>query len=277
MSDTVAKLIPDSQLTFQPPTIISGGMTFTFPIGPEGFRRSGSSQIGIHKYIGDNVVAANVIHFDEGHIELNGTLPGISSPRWMSSLIDVLHSTKKKILRAPGVFPREQYVETENYDFSHSPDDRSHSIEYSISFLKVGSGDEVAGVLDTAGIDTLSGRPSTVATPHSTARGSQSLATMQFRSGRSVPIGPEDEPYEMGRSELTATRSAQARSARFFQVIDGVDTFRMIAQYVYGDADQASKLVELNTEVISKNNPGSTVKPYELIYHRWPRGTRVAY
>jgi hypothetical protein len=257
VTDTALKIIPDKQLRFAPPSIRAGGLSFTWPIGPEGFRRSGSATLGMHKFIGDNVVQANVIHFDESHIELSGTFPGLSSPNDMTTLIDVLTNRNKKVLHVPGVFPREQYVEVENYEFTHAAEDRTHSIDYSISFLKVGTGGGVGGFAksDLGQLQGSSIKPASGAR----LRGIKT-------SGTQTLTGP-----------APITRPAKSQSARYFQVVDGVDTFRTISQMVYGDSDKAGILVNLNQETITRNNPGLQVNSYELVYHRWPRGTRIAY
>lgn len=41
-------------------------------------------------------------------------------------------------LIAPGVFENEQYVLPENWEFSHDRDDRSHSIEYTVTLVRTG-------------------------------------------------------------------------------------------------------------------------------------------
>jgi hypothetical protein len=48
------------------------------------------------------------------------------------------------VIYAPGVFEREQYVLPENWDFSHEEDDRSHSISYTITFVRIGEGRKVS-------------------------------------------------------------------------------------------------------------------------------------
>jgi len=269
--DTAKKIIPDNQLRFSLPSIRAGNVSFTFPVGPEGFTRSGSSSLGIHKFIGDNVVDVNVIHFDEGHIELNGTLPGLSSPAYMADLITVLTNRNKKVLRVPGVFPREQYVETENYNFNHPQDDRTHSIEYSVSFIRTGAGEGSGGFLE-ASLATLQSKASSPPNKKSVQSSGSTRSLLKSVGQQSVTGSPSTVALQ------SVSRPSTSRSARYFQVVDGVDTFRTISNYVYGDPDQTAVLIMLNQDLIQHNNPDlATVNSYQLIYYRWPRGTRVAY
>jgi hypothetical protein len=263
VTDPAKRIVPIEAMRFQRPSLRAGGLEFTWPVGTEGFRRSGTSTVALHKFIGDNSVHANVIHFDEGHIEMSGSLPGLSSPNDMIKLIDVLTNRNRKVLRVPGVFAREQYVEVETYDFTHSSDDRTHSIEYTISFVKVGGGDKVGGFMETA-LQDLKGIAATSGSR--TVQGLLASPSSQAAQQESVP-----------GETVSVSRPAKSRSTRYFTVIDGVDTFRMIAQQVYGDASFASTLVDLNQETIEKNNPGLDVNSYQLIYTRWPRGTKIAY
>jgi hypothetical protein len=128
------------------PYIASGRKIFLFPVGVEGFTRSGNALIGMHHYIGDNRTDGVTINYEEAHIELNGVLPGTTSVDAMNECIDVLISKPPDpglVLYAPGVFTREQYVLAETWNFTHDPEDRTHSIAYTISFLRTGVGKKV--------------------------------------------------------------------------------------------------------------------------------------
>jgi len=141
--DPARYLIPDSNLFHKRPSIQSGNAVFIFPIGVEGFRRSGQALLGRHYYIGDNDVDVQVVHFDEARIELSGTFPGITAVDNMVELTNLLASPtpdRGKILYLPGIFERIQYVNVENYDFVHDAEDRTHSISYVLSFLRTGIG-----------------------------------------------------------------------------------------------------------------------------------------
>jgi hypothetical protein len=130
----------------RPRILIPGGEKFEFPLGTEGFRLSGSAQLATHHYIGDNAVEVQVLHRDESHIEISGILPGNTSDQNMNALRDILvKGTPKqgKILSLPGIFPKQQMVVVESYEFSHPEDERTDSIFYTITFIRVGVGKKV--------------------------------------------------------------------------------------------------------------------------------------
>jgi hypothetical protein len=131
-----AKRIDYSRHRFQLPKITGGGVTFVWPVGIEGFTRLGSATLGIHKYLGANHVDVHLVHLDEAHIEMTGMFPGLTSAKNMRDLITVLVAKGPKQLSLPGVFTAIQSVYCENYNFSHTEDDRTHSIAYSVSFVR---------------------------------------------------------------------------------------------------------------------------------------------
>ena len=133
------------QLAHARPYIVAGNSLFVFPVGVEGFTRSGSATLGTHKYIGDNSVDGVTTHYEEGRITLTGTFPGLTAQDTMVQCINILRAKTDDglVLYAPGVFEREQYVLAENWDFEHAEDDRTHSITYSITFLRIGEGRKV--------------------------------------------------------------------------------------------------------------------------------------
>jgi hypothetical protein len=144
--DPAKYLIGDVNLRHDRPSISSGDAVFTFPIGVEGFRRSGQALLGRHYYIGDNDVDVQVIHLDEARIELSGTFPGLTAVDNMIELTNLLAlptPERGKILYLPGIFERIQYVNIENYDFNHDADDRTHSIAYTLTFLRTGLGKKI--------------------------------------------------------------------------------------------------------------------------------------
>lgn len=129
------------------PYIVSGSNIFVFPVGVEGFTRSGQAQLGLHHYIGGNAVDGVTVHYEEARIELTGTFPGITAQDAMVDCIGLLRSQPPDpglVLYAPGVFEREQYCLPENWNFTHDPDDRTHSISYTISLVRIGEGRAVA-------------------------------------------------------------------------------------------------------------------------------------
>lgn len=127
------------------PYIVSGQRIFVFPVGTEGFRRSGNATVGIHKNLGEVAVDAHVTHREEGRIELSGTFPGNTSQDAMIQCIAILRSKPPGgiVLYVPGIFNREAYVVPETWDFSHAADDRTHSIDYTISFIRTGEGEKI--------------------------------------------------------------------------------------------------------------------------------------
>lgn len=131
------------QLRHARPYLVSGNSLFVFPVGVEGFVRSGQATLGLHHYIGDNAVDGVTIHYEEARIELSGTFPGITAQDNMVDCINILRSRPVEaglVLYAPGVFEREQYVLAETWNFTHDRDDRSHSIDYTISLVRIGEG-----------------------------------------------------------------------------------------------------------------------------------------
>jgi hypothetical protein len=128
------------------PYIASDNRLFVFPVGVEGFRRTGSAALGLHRYLGSNTVDGVTTHYDEARIELSGTFPGISAQDNMIACMNILVSKPKAqhlVLYTPGVFDNEQYVLAESWEFTHDQEDRTHSIEYTISFVRLGVGKKV--------------------------------------------------------------------------------------------------------------------------------------
>jgi hypothetical protein len=138
-----AKRISYSQHRHALPKITAGGKTFVFPVGVEGFKRSGLATLGIHKYLGRHYVDVHVIHRDEAHIEMTGIFPGLTATKNMQDLTNILTAVATKYLYLPGVFPHIQTVYPENYNFDHDKEDRTHSIEYSIMFVRTTTGKKV--------------------------------------------------------------------------------------------------------------------------------------
>jgi len=125
------------------PRLVSGAKSFRWPLGIEGFRVTGQAQLSLHHYLGGNTVDAQTLHREEGRIELTGTFPGLTSQVNMIMLRDVLRSQppqKGMILFAQGVFEVEQFVIPESWDFTHEAGDGTHSIDYSVTLVRVGTG-----------------------------------------------------------------------------------------------------------------------------------------
>lgn len=231
-------MIPLAQLTFAPPSIRSAQNIFTWPFGVEGFRRSGSATLGIHKYLGASNVAVQVIHMDEAHLELSGTFPGLTSMQYMENLLAVITAGGSKDLFLPGIFTRIQRVFTENYDFSHMEDDRSHSITYSVSFVRT-----------------------TVGATVSATQKAVSLATQS----QTVPGSPR------------RTTAASVSQGRTYTVSGQSQSLREISAVVYGDGDLWQQLIDKNKTTLDQYNPGSDLLAFQLPTMRLPVGTLIVY
>ena len=128
------------------PYFVNGSKMYVFPIGVEGFRRSGQAQLGLRHYIGDWAVDGVTVHYEEARIVLSGTFPGLTAQQHMVDCLQMLrskHSGRGITLYAPGVFEREQFVLPESWEFDHAEDDRTSSITYNISLVKLGEGPKV--------------------------------------------------------------------------------------------------------------------------------------
>lgn len=126
------------------PWITAGtGEFFIFPTPTEGFRRTGQATLGIHHYIGDDRADVQVVHREEGRIELRGTFAGVTAAENMLDCIDLLLTEPPEnglTLYVPGVFEKEEYVAAESWEFDHDPEDQTHSIPYTITFIRTGEG-----------------------------------------------------------------------------------------------------------------------------------------
>lgn len=128
------------------PYISNGNDIFVFPVGPEGFQEQGQATIGLHNYINGRESDGQTVHYDESRITLSGTFPGLTSVQVMIDCRNMLRATQKAaglILWVPGVFNQEQFVLPDNWTFTHDESDRSHSIDYSITFLRIGTKKQV--------------------------------------------------------------------------------------------------------------------------------------
>lgn len=130
------------QLAHARPYFSNGSDLFVFPVGVEGFQEQGQATLGLHHYIGDTEADGVTVHYDESRITLSGMWPGITSVEVMKDCRKMLRSHPKGngvILWVPGVFEQEQYVLPETWTFDHAEDDRSHSITYSITVVRIGT------------------------------------------------------------------------------------------------------------------------------------------
>jgi hypothetical protein len=129
------------------PYISNGSSVFVFPVGPEGFTDQGQTTLGLHKYIGDENIDGVIVHREESRITLTGIFPGLTSVQNRIDCRAMLRQIPKDmglILWVPGVFGQEQFVLPESWTFEHGEDDRSHSITYAITFVRIGTRKHIA-------------------------------------------------------------------------------------------------------------------------------------
>jgi len=238
--DSAKRLVSDAGLKFARPWISAGSLHFVWPVGAESFRISGQATNAVHHYIGGNTPDVQTIHFHEGRIEISGTLPGLTSPENMVSLQDIVTSRSRKMLALPGVLPKVQYVVVDSYEFNRDENDRTNSIAYSITLIRVG----------TAGTS----------------------------KGPGVVGSTLDSAQAPGSAPSTAQRASKSQSSRTYTTTQTIRTFRAVSDKVYGDVNLWTKLVDLNRNTLINNNPAlKGVNQYQLPYYRWPVGTRIAY
>lgn len=143
--DTTVFIQPPGVVFFRPWLSVPDGPSFIFPIGLEGFRIEINPTLGIHKYIGANAVAVNVIHRGEEVITMNGNLPGLSGVDAMRKLRDVVYAVTPdsgKILYLPGVLPYAQRVVVQSASFDRAEDARGDDLTYSITFERFALADK---------------------------------------------------------------------------------------------------------------------------------------
>jgi hypothetical protein len=156
--DTAAR-IPYSRFYYDLPKISAGKRIFVWPSGIEGLRRSGSSTLGIHKFLGRDFVSVSEVHKDEAHIEMSGTFAGRTSRNNMIDLINVLIAPGAKSLYLPGALRNVQKVYCLDYDFSHAADDMTHSFDYTITFVRTLVGPTIQARSQAASLANLSSQP----------------------------------------------------------------------------------------------------------------------
>src|SRR5262245_6942278 len=135
------------QLRHARPYLANGKKLFVFPTPVEGVSRTGQAMLGLRHYIGDWTADGCTIHYERARITLNGLFPGQTSQANMAECISMLRSCHKGrglILYAPASFTQEQHGLPENWNFTHDEDDRTHSIAYSITVVRIGEGKKVA-------------------------------------------------------------------------------------------------------------------------------------
>jgi hypothetical protein len=239
--DPAKYLIPDGQLRYARPRLTSGTKEFVWPVGTESFRHSGQATVGIRKYIGDNAADVHVVHKDEAHIELTGVFPGLKSVDSMIALKDVITAQtpeRGKILTLPGIFEEMKYVAVESYEFNHDQDDRTHSIDYSIQFVIMGTGQDVA---------------------------KRKAGTPAPQPGASVKPKP---PAGKG----TGTRPSSEPN-RTYTMTGTTNTLPLMAKVVYGDPDKWPRIVEMNATYFKSVDQPMHALPFSV----FGVGTKLKY
>lgn len=144
--DDGSKSMTPGDLAHARPWIDSGHRIFVWPTPTEGFRRTSQTTLGIHKYIGDQYVDAQIIHRDDARIEMTGVFPGLSAQENMVDFQNTLNDDPPDagmILFVPGVFEQLKYVIPESFEMSHDGDDQTHSIAYTVTFVMIGEGRKI--------------------------------------------------------------------------------------------------------------------------------------
>jgi hypothetical protein len=117
---------------------LSTGDGFVWPGGSEGVTISGSAKLGIHTYIGDGNADVQVVHRNEGRIEMSGRFLGKTAAANVRLLKNILTQTYLNTglkLDLPGIFTYEHDVFCENYEFVHEESEISQDWTYRIVFV----------------------------------------------------------------------------------------------------------------------------------------------
>lgn len=136
-----AKFLIEIRRFERPKLSIPGGGEFIWPLGIEGARIYGTASIAEHLYIGDNSAVMKVMHRDNRRIEMSGMFPGLTGASNMRDLLEIITAggpDEGKVLTLPGLFPKDQLVMVESYEFGHPEDDRTQSWTYAITFRRQG-------------------------------------------------------------------------------------------------------------------------------------------
>ena len=143
-SDPAKYLIQRTRFVRPSLRVAPNGPEFEWPIGVEGIRVTGQVGVAQHLYLGDNAPVVQVVHRDARQIEMRGSFLGFTASQNLRDLLAVVTAAIPQgywILRLPAsIFPREQTVVIQSYDFDHPEDDRNQSWSYFISFVRTGVG-----------------------------------------------------------------------------------------------------------------------------------------
>ena len=178
------------------PYLSNGSDIFVFPVGVEGFQEQGQATLGLHHYIGDVEADGVTVHRDESRITLSGTWPGLTAVDVMVDCRNMLRAIPQDlglILWVPGIFVKEQYVLAETWTFSHEEDDRSHSIPYTITFVRIGDTHRVADPSGSipppnpGGQTKPKGKPSKIFTIKANVRTLRAVAKKVYKNDNAWP------------------------------------------------------------------------------------------
>lgn len=126
----------------QPYLSIPGGRAFVWPLGTEGFEVTDQAELGRHKYLGEITIDIDVTHKAETSITMSGVFPGWTGQENMQALRQIFFADTPppgKILFVPGVLNSPAFVVGDNLRHSHSEDDMMMDIQYSATFVYVGT------------------------------------------------------------------------------------------------------------------------------------------
>jgi hypothetical protein len=236
--DPAARL-PYTLHRFPLPKITGAGKTFVWPVGIEGFVRAGNATLGVHRYLGANYVDVHQVHLDEARIDMSGTFPGLTSTKNMRDLIAILVARGSKQLYLPGVFTAIQTVFCQNYSFDHAEDDRTHSVVYTMSFVRT----TTTGKIDT-----------------------KQMATEQV--GARVPPGPPQGAVGSKPMNMAVTTDGMATFRAISDyVYDDPDKWQSLVNL---------NKKEFSTYNQDRGVP-EPIPPYQLVLSRLNLGTRIAY
>ena len=174
------------------PYIINGNMLFDFPVGPEGFRWSGTAALGLHRPIGGEGARGRTTNFNEARVEMSGIFPGVTSVNKMNACEKILTHPQRNGMRLimTGIYPT-LFVLPESWDFTRDPEDRTHSISYTISFVVIGVGKKVSDPKGKQGRTNPTvkktkpkGKPAHIFTVKAGARTLQAIARVVYKDAK---------------------------------------------------------------------------------------------
>lgn len=152
--DDPASYLARPGVDFQRPWLaIVNGPAFQWPLGLQGYTLSIDPTLGIHKFIGDNKVAIDVLHAGEEHFVMTGSFPGNSGPDLIQALRDLVYQQADervgKLLYVPEIFTYAQRVQVFHFESSRADTDRGRDTVYSIEFVRIGTANDALDGITT--------------------------------------------------------------------------------------------------------------------------------